>query len=61
MSSSTLNATAHPSESYSLSRRVLILVAVVLGSTLFREPDPGRRLAAALLACLGAACLLLAK
>jgi DHA2 family multidrug resistance protein len=26
---------AHPSESYSLSRRVLILVAVVLGSTLY--------------------------
>ncbi|MDP2373358.1 DHA2 family efflux MFS transporter permease subunit, partial [Reyranella sp.] len=35
MSSSTLNAAAHPSESYSLGRRVLILVAVVLGSTLY--------------------------
>jgi hypothetical protein len=33
---------------------------VLLGSTLFREPDLGRRLTAALLACAGAACLLLA-
>ena len=39
MSSSAPTATpgvaAHPSESYSLGRRVLILVAVVLGSTLY--------------------------
>jgi hypothetical protein len=37
------------------------VIAVVLGSTLFREPDLGRRLVAALLACAGAACLLLAR
>jgi hypothetical protein len=33
---------------------------VVLGRTLFAEADMGRRLVAALLACAGAACLLLA-
>jgi peptidoglycan/LPS O-acetylase OafA/YrhL len=37
------------------------VAAVLLGSTLFREPDLGRRLTAALLACAGAACLLLAR
>jgi drug/metabolite transporter (DMT)-like permease len=42
-------------------RRMSAVVAVVLGSTLFREPDLARRLAAALLACAGAACLLLAR
>jgi drug/metabolite transporter (DMT)-like permease len=42
-------------------RRLSAVVAVLLGSTLFREPDLGRRLAAALLACAGAACLLLAR
>jgi drug/metabolite transporter (DMT)-like permease len=36
------------------------VIAVVLGATLFREPDLPRRLAAALLAAAGAACLLLA-
>lgn len=36
------------------------VIAVVLGRALFREPDLGRRLTAALLACAGAACLLLA-
>ena len=41
-------------------RRLSGLVAVVLGRTLFREADLGRRLTAAALACAGAACLLLA-
>ncbi|MGH7355441.1 MAG: EamA family transporter [Candidatus Rokuibacteriota bacterium] len=41
-------------------RRMSAVIAVVLGSTLFREPDLGRRLVAALLACAGAACLVLA-
>jgi uncharacterized membrane protein len=42
-------------------RRLSAVVAVLLGSTLFRDPDLGRRLAAALLACAGAPCLLLAR
>ena len=42
-------------------RRLSSVVAVVLGRTLFREADVGRRLAAAALACAGAACLLLAR
>jgi drug/metabolite transporter (DMT)-like permease len=42
-------------------RRLSALVAVVLGRALFREADLGRRLAAAALACAGAACLLLAR
>jgi drug/metabolite transporter (DMT)-like permease len=42
-------------------RRMSAVLAVLLGRALFREADWTRRLAAALLACLGAACLLLAK
>ena len=42
-------------------RRMSAVVAVVLGATLFREPDLPRRLTAALLACAGATCLLLAR
>ena len=42
-------------------RRLSAVVAVVLGRTLFGEADLGRRLAAALLACAGAACLLFAR
>ncbi|MGH7367441.1 MAG: EamA family transporter [Candidatus Rokuibacteriota bacterium] len=42
-------------------RRMSAVVAVLLGRTLFGEPDLTRRLTAALLACLGAACLLLAR
>jgi uncharacterized membrane protein len=42
-------------------RRMSAVLAVLLGRALFREPDLPRRLGAALLACLGAACLLLAK
>ena len=41
-------------------RRMSAVLAVLLGRTLFGEPDLARRLAAALLACAGAACLLLA-
>jgi hypothetical protein len=37
------------------------ILAVMLGRALFREPDLGRRLTAALLASAGAACLLLAR
>jgi drug/metabolite transporter (DMT)-like permease len=42
-------------------RRMSAVVAVLLGRALFGEPDLGRRLGAALLACVGAACLLLAR
>jgi drug/metabolite transporter (DMT)-like permease len=42
-------------------RRMSAVLAVLLGRALFGEPDLARRLAAALLACAGAACLLLAK
>lgn len=42
-------------------RRMSAVLAVLLGRALFGEPDLARRLAAALLACLGAACLLLAR
>src|SRR5262245_10388504 len=41
-------------------RRMSSVVAVLLGRALFAEPDLGQRLTAALLACAGAACLLLA-
>ena len=42
-------------------RRMSAVLAVLLGRTLFGEPDLARRLTAALLACAGAACLLLAS
>ena len=42
-------------------RRMSSILAVLLGRALFAEPELGRRLAAALLACAGAACLLLAR
>jgi drug/metabolite transporter (DMT)-like permease len=57
----TTALTAAPAAYVNAVRRMSAVVAVVLGSTLFREPEPGRRLAAALLACAGAACLLLAR
>ena len=41
-------------------RRLSAVLAVGLGRALFGEPDLGRRLAAAVLASAGAACLLLA-
>jgi len=57
----TTALTTAPAAYVNAVRRMSAVVAVVLGSTLFREPDLGRRLAAALLACAGAACLLLAR
>ena len=42
-------------------RRMSAVLAVLLGRALFGEPDLARRLTSALLACLGAACLLLAR
>jgi len=42
-------------------RRMSAVAAVLLGRALFGEPDLGRRLFSALLACVGAACLLFAR
>ncbi len=42
-------------------RRMSAVIAVLLGRALFNEPDLGRRLGAAMVACAGAACLLLAR
>lgn len=42
-------------------RRMSAVLAVLLGRALFGEPDLGRRVAAALLAGVGAACLFLAR
>jgi hypothetical protein len=42
-------------------RRMSAVLAVILGGAVFRESDVGRRLTAALLACAGAALLLLAS
>jgi len=57
----TTALTSAPAAYVNAIRRMSAVLAVVLGATLFREPDLGRRLAAALLACAGAACLLLAR
>jgi drug/metabolite transporter (DMT)-like permease len=57
----TTALTAAPAAYVNAVRRMSAVAAVVIGSTLFREPDLGRRLTAALLACAGAACLLLAR
>jgi drug/metabolite transporter (DMT)-like permease len=57
----TTALTTAPAAYVNAVRRMSAVVAVVLGSTIFREPDLGRRLAAALLAGVGAACLLLAR
>jgi drug/metabolite transporter (DMT)-like permease len=54
----TTALTSAPAAYVNAIRRMSALVAVVLGATLFREPDLLRRLAAAALACAGAACLL---
>ena len=56
----TTALTMAPAAYVNAIRRMSALVAVVLGGALFREADIGRRLVAALLACAGAACLLLA-
>ncbi len=57
----TTALTLAPAAYVNAIRRMSAVIAVVLGTTLFREPDVGRRLTAALLACAGAACLLLAR
>jgi drug/metabolite transporter (DMT)-like permease len=57
----TTALTTAPAAYVNAIRRLSAVAAVLLGSTLFREPDLGRRLTAALLACAGAACLLLAR
>jgi len=57
----TTALTEAPAAYVNAIRRLSAVAAVLLGSTLFREPDLGRRLTAALLACAGAACLLLAR
>ena len=53
--------TMAPASYVNAVRRLSGLIAVVLGGTLFREAETGRRLAAAALACAGAVCLLLAR
>lgn len=56
----TTALTMAPAAYVNAIRRMSSVLAVVLGRTLFAESDVGRRLVAALLACAGAACLLLA-
>jgi drug/metabolite transporter (DMT)-like permease len=56
----TTALTVAPAAYVNAIRRMSSVLAVVLGRTLFAESDMGRRLVAALLACAGAACLLLA-
>jgi len=57
----TTALTLAPAAYVNAIRRMSAVIAVVLGRTLFRESDVGRRLVAALFACAGAACLLLAR
>ena len=52
--------TLAPASYVNAVRRLSGMIAVILGGALFRESEIGRRLAAAALACAGAACLLLA-
>jgi drug/metabolite transporter (DMT)-like permease len=56
----TTALTLAPAAYVNAVRRMSAVIAVLLGGALFREADVGRRLIAALLACAGAACLLLA-
>jgi drug/metabolite transporter (DMT)-like permease len=56
----TFALTMAPAAYVNAIRRMSSVVAVLLGRALFAEPDLGRRLSAALLACAGAACLLFA-
>jgi drug/metabolite transporter (DMT)-like permease len=56
----TTALTAAPAAYVNAVRRMSAIIAVLLGATLFREPDLTRRLLAALLAAAGATCLLLA-
>lgn len=57
----TTALTMAPAAYVNAIRRMSAVLAVLLGRALFREPDLGRRLLSALLACAGAACLLLAR
>ena len=57
----TAALTMAPAAYVNAIRRMSSILAVMLGRALFREPDLGRRLTAALLASAGAACLLLAR
>jgi len=57
----TTAMTVAPAAYVNAIRRMSAVIAVILGGTLFRESDVGRRLTAALLACAGAALLLLAR
>jgi len=57
----TTALTAAPAAYVNAIRRTSAVIAVILGSTLFREPDLRRRLLAALLATAGATCLLFAR
>jgi hypothetical protein len=56
----TTALTMAPAAYVNAVRRMSAVISVLLGRALFREPDLGRRLVAALLACLGAATLLVA-
>ena len=57
----TTALTSAPAAYVNAIRRMSAVLAVVLGATLFREPDLHRRLLAALLATAGATCLLFAR
>jgi len=57
----TTALTMAPAAYVNAIRRMSAVVAVVFGRAFFGEADLGRRLAAALLACAGALCLLLAR
>jgi drug/metabolite transporter (DMT)-like permease len=57
----TTALTMAPAAYVNAIRRMSAVLAVLLGRALFGEPDLGRRLVAALLACVGAACLLFAR
>ena len=56
----TTALTMAPAAYVNAIRRISAVIAVLLGGALFREADVGRRLVGALLACAGAACLLIA-
>ena len=57
----TAALTMAPAAYVNAVRRMSAVLAVLLGRALFGEADTARRLAAALLACAGAACLLIAR
>ena len=57
----TTALTAAPAAYVNAIRRMSAVIAVILGRAFFGEADLGRRLAAAVLACAGAACLLFAR